>query len=173
MTILKMQIQETSVGPFLHIQYGKSKMRRPAITSPQEAVRLAQGAGRTIDPPSHIWLDTADLKHFEAVIAQKAKADWTPHEIDLAAMLARTMRRHVVEQEALDAEGYVIEGEHGPKANPRARAVKALADMILSFRRSLSIHGRAQMPDARDAAKRNAIGRESEADCDELLARPH
>ena len=81
------------------------------------------------------------------------------------------------EQATLRKEGAVVAGERGnPMINPRKATVQMHANSILGFRRSLSLHARAQGGEARDVAKRREMAKEIEADNpldDDLLARPN
>ena len=145
--------------------------RKQRIDSNAAAVRIMQGSTR---PPSHVPLEDMDWPFFENVIEEFARSEWTEHQIELAAMLARTMAQLEQEQRTLRTEGYIAVRENGTTVeNPRARAVKSLTGDILSFRRSLSLHARAKQGEARDVAKRQsqARGIETQLD-DDLLARP-
>lgn len=134
-------------------------------------------AASEIVPPSNVPLDSGDLPFFTSVIAEFARSEWTAHQLELAAMLARTMADLEREQRALRDEGAVVTTEKGtPVVNPRKTVVQMHASSILSFRRSLSLHARAQGGEARDVGKRRAAAREIEADNpldDGLLARPN
>lgn len=150
-------------------------MKRSPITSPSEAVRIVQAAGLQIMPPAHMTLDEADYPHWRNVVAEFARAEWTDHQLELAAMLARTMADLAREQVSLRIEGYISVRENGTSVeNPRARAVKSLTGDILSLRRSLALHARARSGDSRNDAKRRDEGKSIERDLgeDELLARP-
>jgi hypothetical protein len=96
--------------------------------------------------------------------------------LELAAMLARTMSDLESEQRALRLEGSVMRSERGtPVVNPRKSVVQMYAGSILSFRRSLSLHARAQDGESRDVAKRRGNAQDIEAAVildDDLLARP-
>lgn len=117
--------------------------RKPRIDSAHEAVRVMAGALKPIDPPSNVPLDAGDLPFFESVIAEFARSEWTAHQLELAAMLARTMADLEREQRELRAEGSVSVTERGtPVVNPRKMVVQMHASSILSFRRSLSLHAR-------------------------------
>src|SRR3546814_18217429 len=74
------------------------------------------------------------------------------------------------------AEGSVMTSERGtPVVNPRKTVVQMHAGTILSMRRSLSLHARAQQGEARDAGKRRAAAKEMEDQSpfgDDLIARP-
>lgn len=146
--------------------------RKPRSDSIAEAVRIAQGAERELMPPSHVPLDDMDWPYWHNVVAEFARAEWTEHQLELAAMLARTMANLEQEQRTLRAEGYVAESQRGtPVVNPRSIAVKSLTGDILSLRRSLALHARAKAGDNRDAAKQRDAARSIEYDvADGLLA---
>ena len=149
--------------------------KRSPITSPSEAVRIVQAAGLPVMPPAHMVMDECDWPHWRNVVAEFAKAEWTDHQLELAAMLARTMADLAREQVALRKEGYISVRENGTSVeNPRARAVKSLTGDILSLRRSLALHARARSGDSRNDAKRREEGKAIERDLgdDDLLARP-
>lgn len=149
--------------------------RKARIDSAEEAVKVMAKAATEIVPPSNVPLDEGDLPFFQNVIAEFARSEWTAHQLEIAAMLARTMADLTREQGLLRTEGGVAYSDKGtPVANPRKSIVQMHASSILSFRRSLSLHARAQTGEARDAAKRRAMAKDIEADNpleDELLAR--
>lgn len=151
--------------------------RKHRSDSTTEALRVVQGATKQIEPPSTVPLEAKDMPFFANVIEEFARADWTPHQLQLAAMLARTMSDLEVEQRTLRGEGYVITTENGKNyENPRVRSVRGLTGDLLAQRRSLSLHARARTGEARDTAKRrqNAKALEAETDLDDdLIARPN
>jgi hypothetical protein len=149
--------------------------KRAPITSAAEAVRIVQAVGLPILPPSHMILDECDWPYWRSVVAEFAKAEWTDHQLELAAMLARTMADLAREQVALRNEGYISVRENGTSVeNPRARAVKSLTGDILSLRRSLALHARARSGDSRNDGRRKEVAKQIERDLgeDDLLARP-
>lgn len=149
--------------------------KRSPITSPSEAVRIVQAAGLPIMPPGHMILDECDWPFWKNVVAEFARAEWTDHQLELAAMLARTMADLDREQRALRVEGFIAVRENGTSVeNPRARAVKSLTGDILGLRRSLALHARARSGDSRNDGKRKEVAKETERGLgeDELLARP-
>jgi len=97
------------------------------------------------------------------------------HQLEIAAMIARTMNDINREHQELRKEGYISVRQNGTTVeNRRQRVVKSLTGDLLSLRRSSSLHARAR-GEARDVAKRSAIAKEIEGDNpldDELLARP-
>jgi hypothetical protein len=103
-----------------------------------------QGANRVIKPPAHVPLDDCDLPFFDNVISEFARADWTDHQLELAAMLARMMSDMEREQRILRDEGSIMTTEKGtPVVNPRKTVVQMLSGSILSMRRSMQLHARA------------------------------
>lgn len=151
--------------------------RKARIDSAAEAVRVMAKATTEIQPPANVPLDDEDMPFFTNVIAEYARSEWSSHQLELAAMLSRTMADLVREQKLLRDEGGVAYSEKGtPVANPRKSIVQMHASSILSFRRSLSLHARAQAGEARDVAKRRDAAKGIEADNsfedDDLLARP-
>jgi hypothetical protein len=150
--------------------------RKQRIDSTTAAVKIMQGSTRQIAPPAHVPLDGCDWPFFESVIEEFARAEWTEHAIEIAAMLARTMANLESEQRLLRGEGFTSMSERGtPVVNPRAAIVKGLAGDVLSFRRSLALHARARNgDDNRNAKGRKDIAKGIETDLgDDLIARPH
>ncbi len=150
--------------------------RKARIDSAGEAVRVMAKSITEILPPSNVPLDDGDLPFFQNVIAEYARSEWSSHQLEIAAMLARTMADLTREQMLLRTEGGVAYSDKGtPVANPRKSIVQMHASSILSFRRSLSLHARAQAGEARDVGKRRAEAKSIEGDNpleDDLLARP-
>ena len=150
--------------------------RKARIDSATEAVRVMAKAAAPIVPPANVPLDDTDLPFFVNVVAEFARSEWSEHQLEIAAMLARTMADLVKEQDLLRTEGGVAYSMKGtPVANPRKSVVAMYATSILSFRRSLSLHARAQGGEARDVAKRRGATKVIEGSNpleDDLLARP-
>lgn len=149
-------------------------MKRQRIDSASEAVRIMQGAGKEILPPSHVPLDDMDWPYWHSVVAEFARAEWTEHQLELAAMLARTMANLEREQRTLRSEGFTSMSVKGtPVVNPRATACKGLAGDILAIRRSLALHARARSGDSRSDATRRDQAKAIEADLDDdMLGMP-
>jgi hypothetical protein len=148
--------------------------RKQRIDSITAAVKVMQGVTRQISPPSHVPLDDCDWPFWKNVVAEFARSEWTEHQLEIAAMLARTLANLEQEQRTLRQEGFIAVRENGTTVeNPRSRVVKSLAGDILSLRRSLALHARAKAGDNRDAAKQRDMGKGIETNLDdELLARP-
>lgn len=150
--------------------------RRQRVDSASAAVRVMVGSAVKIRPPAHVPLDDGDLPFWKSVIEEFARSEWTAHQLELASMLAREMANVEREQRLLRAEGAVLASERGtPVVNPRKSIVQMSTAAILSMRRSLSLHARAQGGEARDIGKRRAAEKEIASGNpldDDLLARP-
>ena len=137
--------------------------RKPRSDSVSEAIRIMQGAARELAPPSHVPLQDMDWPFWESVTAEFARADWTEHQLECAAMLARTMADLEENQRLLRSEGLIMVKEIlGPDGsvkkilsceNMRARAVQTMMGQVLAMRRSLALHARAKSGSNADAAK--------------------
>lgn len=151
--------------------------RKARIDSAAEAVRVMSKAATVIEPPSNVPLKDCDLPFFASVIAEFARSEWTAHQLELAALLAKKMRMLRDNLERLDDEGLTGATANGtPCQNPLLGGVRMLDTSIMATRRTLSLHARAQGGEGRDVAKRRAAAKEIEADNpldDELLARPN
>lgn len=115
--------------------------RKTRIDSAEGMVEVMNAATRPLLPPETVPMDEDDMPFFLAIVDEFARSEWTKHQLELAAMLARTMRDLVEEQIALRAEGSISYTEKGtPVANPRKTIIQMHAGTIFSMRRSLSLH---------------------------------
>ena len=150
--------------------------RKPRIDSTAAAVEIAKASSAQIVPPSNVPLEDRDLPFFASVIAEFARSDWSAHQLELAAMLARTMADLNDEQIEMRKEGSICKTDKGtPVINPRKTAIQMHYSNIHSARRSLALHARAQGGEARDLAKRRTAVKAVEDGMgdDDLLARPN
>lgn len=150
--------------------------RRQPINSITKQVEIMQKAATQLPAPQHIPLTDGDWPFWENILAEKPRAEWTAHDLEIAAMLAQSLRKLRDEEVLLDAEGSVVKEEgRNPTANPRLRIVADLHARAMKYRQTLGIHNRAKEGEARDVAKRRAQAFKVEANNpldDELLARP-
>lgn len=150
--------------------------KRSPITGPSEAVRIMRGAVQELSPPSHVPMEEMDWPFWHNVVAEFARAEWTEHQLELAAMLARTMANLEQEQRTLRSEGFIAVRKNGTSVeNPRARAVKSLTGDILSLRRSLALHARAKSGNSQTDANRREAAKALESVAgydDDMLGMP-
>ena len=134
--------------------------KRSPVTSPAEAVRIMQAAQREIRPPAHVALDDCDRPFWNSVVAEFARSEWTDHQLELAAMLARDMADAERNRRLIRDEGEVLDNG---KANPRSNVLVAIGNRILATRRSLSLHARAKGGEAEKIGPRRAMAKAIEA----------
>ena len=160
----------------MRIQENPRKMaRKSAVTSHSSAVEIMRRSLKQIRPPANCLLDAIDKRFFNNVIEEFARSEWTQHQLEIAAVLARCMNDLNREQQELRCEGFISVRANGTTVeNPRQRIVKALTTDLLSLRRSLSLHARSR-GEARDISKRTKIaqGIERNNPLDDLLAKPN
>ncbi|MFS0736945.1 hypothetical protein ABC347_07835 [Sphingomonas sp. 1P06PA] len=153
--------------------------RRQRVDSVTAQVEVMQAAVVTIEAPAHVPLVEADQPFWCSILSEKTKAEWTGHDLELAAMLAIAMRRLRDEELALSGEDAVVTTTGGNlAANPRLRIVSDLHSRVMKYRQTLGIHNRGKNGEQRDVDKRRSQARVSEdaatrvADEDDLIARP-
>lgn len=118
--------------------------RKERIDGKAAAVKVMAAAANDIHPPSIVPLTETDMPFFANVIEEFARSDWTAHQLEIAAMIARTMNDINREQQELRIEGYITIRQNGTTVeNPRQCVVKSLTGDLLSPRRSL-VYTRAQ-----------------------------
>ena len=150
-----------------------SKRKQPVNTS-AKAVEIMQAAAAQLMPPAHIPLEKDNLPFWHNIIAEKAKADWTAHDLEIAALLARSMCLLVDEETTLRGEGSVVKNAGGtPMQNPRLRVVADCHARAIKYRQTLGIHNRGKNGEKRDTDKRTAQAKAIETDLgSDLLASP-
>lgn len=150
--------------------------RKPRSDSISEMTRVMSGAAVEIAPPSHVSLEDMDWPFWHNVVAEFARADWTEHQLELAAMLSRTMANLEQDQRLLRQEGTIIvreilDGNGAVKkivscTNARARAIQEGMNQVLALRRSLALHAKAKHGSNNDAGKKLAANKRTEMDGD-------
>lgn len=149
--------------------------RKQRTDSATAAVQIMQASACELFPPEHVPLTQADLPFWLNIIAEKAKADWTAHDLEIAALLARALRKLEAEEKLLDGEDSVITTAGGNLAhNPRLRIISDSLARVMKYRQTLGIHNRGKNGEKRDTDKRTSQAKAIEADLgDDLLARPN
>ena len=138
--------------------------RRKRSDSIAGQVAVAGALARPLVAPAHVSLEACDEPFFASVIEEFPRSEWTCHQLELAAMLARTMADTSREQLLLRSEGSVSTTERGtPVVNPRKAVLQMHAATILSFRRSLSLHAAGMKGQAKDNVRRLSDAMATEA----------
>ena len=150
--------------------------RRQRIDSAAAAVDTMAAAIRDLSPPKHLKLRRGDLPFWEAVIAERAKSEWTDADLVVAANLARAMAdAETIAKFPVDKGGNV----NVTTLMQTVELSDKLARRIVTLRRALGLDSRSKHGEQRDVNRRreHAMGIESghnplAEDDDGLLARP-
>lgn len=145
------------------------KKNREKVTSAAEISRVMASAKKEIKPPAHVRMEDCDLPFFKSVLEEFARSEWTDHQLEIAALLARTMCDMERDQFNLRQDGTILYTEKNhPFINPLKGAVNQSAGSILAMRRSLSLHARAREGEARDAGKRKGHAKAAERNAQDM-----
>lgn len=115
-----------------------------------------------IEPPKCAKLRPKDRPFWEAIIKQRAKADWPDSDLIVAVQLARCQADIETEQTTISKEKSIILNRRGSKVmNPRFFVLERLTARELSLVRTLKIshvtpHGSGKTRDVQAAREREA-----------------
>lgn len=150
--------------------------KRQKITSAEMTVEVMQKASEELLPPKYIKLSAKDKPFWEGILKEKAKIEWSEHDLGIAAMLAKSMRQLEEESNWLESEGCIMMSDRGaPCHNPRMKMVADLHSRVMKYRMSLSLNSRAKGGETRDIERRREIAKGIEANNpleDDMLAMP-
>lgn len=126
-------------------------------------------------PPAHVIMRDGDEPFWQDVILSRARDEWLPADLVVAAQLARTQRDIETQQVWLDAEGTVTENARGTMVmNPRVTVMEGLARREMALMRTLRMGGRVAGDTRDQTAKRkgaaDARKTQAEIEDDDLLA---
>jgi hypothetical protein len=165
--------------PAKHLRVIKDTPRRMPkrlpITSPKVRHEIVKAALAGVQPPLHVPITERDKPFWDNIVAEYPTFEWTAHQLEIAALLARMMADLEENQNLLRREGAVIETAGGVRSNPRVTAIGVLTSRILAYRRAL--HLQAVQGVNRDEGKRKRLGKQIEATAlaaldDDLIAQP-
>lgn len=140
-----------------------TKPRKARTDSVANLIRLATTANTELAPPAHMTLEQDAWPFFHSIADEFARADWTPHRLSLAVMLARAMASVEENQRLLREEGTVVPDAKGvPRVNPRLKVVDGQLSQVLAMRRSLAMTGRAMAGGTQKAAHQREANRAAE-----------
>jgi hypothetical protein len=142
--------------------------KRLPITSPKVRHEIVKAALTAVQPPPHIPITERDKPFWDNVVSEFPTFEWTAHQLEIAALLARMMADLEENQNLLRLEGSVIETRNTVRVNPRVTAIGVLTSRILSFRRTL--HLQAVNGSPQTAGKRKKLGKQIESTAIEALA---
>lgn len=125
--------------------------------------------------PKHVRLRESDRPFWEDILRSRARDEWMPADLVVAAQLARCQYDMEAESELLETEGSVLQNQRGtPVMNPRHQVLEQLARREMAMMRSLQMVGssrgkREDLEKGRKLQNQAEKVREELAD-DELLA---
>jgi len=121
------------------------KKRAPS-NSASVAIKAAVNAASPLpEPPKHVRMRDKDQPFWSDILRSRAREEWMPADLVIAAQLARCQSDIETESEALEAEGSVIENGRGtPVMNPRHSVLEQLARREMAMMRSLQMVGSAR-----------------------------
>lgn len=151
------------------------KNRKPRSDSTTAAIHAIESARKPpLTPPAHMNLRDGDRPYWDAIIAGRARDEWTPVTLVLAVQLARTQADIEIEGAMLAAEGSIVEA----RANARAQVVDVLVKRSMALMRTLRMGGQAlgKTPTIENARRlesnaRRTVGDSLFAGEDDLIAR--
>lgn len=136
--------------------------KRQRIDTTTGAVEVFKKAFQDLAPPQTIKLGEAE-KFWDNIISMKPKSEWTPHNLEIAAMLAKAMFRLDENNDKILEEGELIATDKGSlSANPRVAIIHGLHSQIKGWRQTLGLHDRGVNGEKRDADKRRSYAMDIE-----------
>lgn len=129
--------------------------RRQRSDSTEAIVKgMKDAAAPELVPPPHTRLRDTDMPFWRDIICARAREEWLPVDLVVAAQLSRCQNDIEIESQALQTEGSVIENQRGTMvANPRVNVLEQLARREMALMRTLRMGGRVS-GDSRDDAAR-------------------
>lgn len=156
----------------------KNTTRQSRSDSASAAIEAAKNAALPeLRPPAHVQLTADSEPYFADIVRARARDEWNPHQLTVAAQLAQCMAEQVSVAAELALEGRVLVNERGTRvANPLVSIMEQLARRQMALGRSLQMIGRAIGDPRKPAGKRKLEAgarqarEEAQAEDDGLLA---
>jgi hypothetical protein len=130
--------------------------REARSDSASAALQAAKNAASPdLRPPAHVQLSAAAEPYFSDVVRARARDEWNPHQLTIAAQLAECMAEQVEVGAELMLSGRVLENAKGTLvANPLVSIMEQLARRQMALGRSLQMIGRAIGDPRKNGGKR-------------------
>jgi hypothetical protein len=114
---------------------------------------------------------------WDAIVTTKARDSWTPHDMMVAANLARIYAEIEKLSAIVRVEGRVESTQHGDKVSANHKALADLISQSINLARAVQVHSRATHGESSHQVKRNDAYRQAQRivdnGMDELLAKAH
>lgn len=137
--------------------------RKTRIDTAAGIVETLNKAARVeLSPPDHVPLEKAAMPFWDSIMESRGRSEWSNHDLEYAALLARDLQMLEHEQRLLADEGTVVFTAGGnPMKNPRESVVHGLKAAVKSQRQSLGLHD-AGKGEKRDVRRRRRMAKEIE-----------
>ena len=95
-------------------------------------------------PPSHVQISANAMPYYLDVVRARAREEWNPHQLTVAAQLAECMAEQVEVRAVIAVEGWTVTNAKGTVVpNPHVSISEQLARRQMALGRSLQMIGRA------------------------------
>lgn len=120
----------------------KRQARSDGVSAMVNAAKNAVAA--PLRPPAHVQLSASAEPYFGDIVRARARDEWNPHQLTIAAQLAECMVEQTEVAAELVLEGRVVTNGKGTRvANPLVSIMEQLARRQMALGRSLQMIGRA------------------------------
>lgn len=121
------------------------KQRQTRSDSATAAIEAAKNAvAPPLRPPGHVQLSASAEPYFEDIVRARARSEWNPHQLTIAAQMAECMADQDEVRAELALDGWTVINAKGTEvANPLVGINEALARRQMALGRSLQMIGRA------------------------------
>ena len=122
-----------------------TKQRQARSDSAAAALEAAKNAALPpLRPPTHVQLSASAESYFEDIVRARARSEWNPHQLTIAAQMAECMAEQDEVRALYALEGWTVVNAKGTVvANPLVGIAEALARRQMALGRSLQMVGRA------------------------------
>lgn len=133
------------------------KPRKTRADSAAAAIEAAKNAVLPpLMPPPHVQISADAMPYYLDVLKARARDEWNEYQLTVAAQMAECMAKQVEIEATLIIEGLVVDGAHGPKANPLVGILERMASRQQSLARALRMSG-SSLGDPRIPAKQRQL----------------
>lgn len=125
--------------------------RKTAANSAEAKIGAMLNASTPLpEKPAHIRLRDCDEPFWADIMRSRAREEWMPNDLTVAAQLARCQSDIETESQLLDDEGSVVTNARGTQVmNPRHSVLQQLAQREMALMRCITLSGTVARGDKR------------------------
>jgi hypothetical protein len=136
--------------------------RKKRSDSTDVMVAAFQAAGTTMEPPSYLNVDAEARPFWDDIIATRALHNWTPHDLIVAANLARVYR-DIEKYLSIVGRSRITKGQDGKlEIIAPHKVLNDLMPQAAAMARSIQVHARATQGESREQTRTNAVYRQAQ-----------